>query len=215
MAKMQEMQKNIAKNVTLQDLGLDVSAKKDVSPRAYSMVIRSLLQNWRQGTVACKGRADVTSRSNKKPWKQKGTGRARAGSPRSPLWRGGGVTFGPQERVRTLTVPKKLKRNVCNNLLFDFIESGKVICLDWQLEGDRPKTKPVAAMLEAVSLAGHKLSMFLSMDDMLMHASAANIPEIRLLSFDQANAFDLSDSDYWVFFQKDFDRFKEMVLQWI
>jgi large subunit ribosomal protein L4 len=215
MTKEQEKQKNIAKNVSLQDLGLDASAKKAVSPRAFSMVIRSLFQNWRQGTVACKGRADVTSRSNKKPWKQKGTGRARAGSPRSPLWRGGGVTFGPQERVRTLTVPKKLKRNVCNNLLFNFIGGDKVICLDWQLEGDRPRTKSVATMLESVSLTGKKLSMFLPIDDMLMHASCTNIPEIRLLSFDQANAFDLSDSDYWVFFQKDFDRFKEMVYRWI
>lgn len=215
MAKKQEMQKNIAKNVSLQDLGLDVSAKKVVSPRAYSMVIRSLLQNWRQGTVACKERADVTSRSNKKPWKQKGTGRARAGSPRSPLWRGGGVTFGPHERVRTLTVPKKLKRNVCNNLLFDFIGNDKVFCLDWQLDGDKPKTKSVTTMLESISLADKKLTMFLPVDDILLHASCNNIPKIRLLSFDQANAFDLSDSDYWVFFQKDFDRFKEMVLQWI
>lgn len=215
MAKVQEKQKNIAKNVSLQDLGLNASAKKVVSPSSYSMVIRSLLQNWRQGTVACKERADVTSRSNKKPWKQKGTGRARAGSPRSPLWRGGGVTFGPHERVRMLTVPKKLKRNVCNNLLFDFIGKDKVICLDWQLEGDRPKTKSVAAMLESVALKGKKISMFLPIDDILMHASCTNIPDIRLLLFDQANAFDLSDSDYWVFFQKDFDRFKEMVLRWI
>ena len=66
-----------------------------------SIYIRSLLQNWRQGTVACKGRSDV-GYSNKKPWKQKGTGRARAGSARSPLWRGGGVIFGPQPRTRVL-----------------------------------------------------------------------------------------------------------------
>ena len=84
MAKMQEKQNNIAKNVSLQDLGLDDSAKKLVSERGFSMVVRALLQNWRQGTVGCKERADVISRSNKKPWKQKGTGRARAGSPRSP-----------------------------------------------------------------------------------------------------------------------------------
>ena len=59
--------------------------------------------------LACKERADVISRSNKKPWKQKGTGRARAGSPRSPLWRGGGVTFGPHARVRTLSVPSPVE----------------------------------------------------------------------------------------------------------
>ena len=89
--------------VSLQDLNLDASQKK-VATVAFSTWIRSLLQNWRQGTVGCKGRSDV-NRSNKKPWKQKGTGRARAGSARSPLWRGGGVIFGPQPRVRTLTLP--------------------------------------------------------------------------------------------------------------
>ena len=65
-----------------------------------------MLQNWRQGTVACKGRSDVAF-SNKKPWKQKGTGRARAGSARSPLWRKGGVIFGPQPRTRTLTITQE------------------------------------------------------------------------------------------------------------
>ena len=68
---------------------------KKYRPVAMAIYVRALLQNWRQGTVACKGRSDV-SYSNKKPWKQKGTGRARAGSARSPLWRGGGVIFGPQ-----------------------------------------------------------------------------------------------------------------------
>src|SRR5690242_19063445 len=68
------------------------------APHAISDYVRALLQNWRQGTVWSRGRADV-SFSNKKPWKQKGTGRARAGSPKSPLWKGGGVIFGPQERT--------------------------------------------------------------------------------------------------------------------
>ena len=77
---------------------------------SFAIWVKALMQNWRQGTVACKGRADVTSRSNKKPWKQKGTGRARAGSPRSPLWRGGGVIFGPQPRVRKLSLNQGTKK---------------------------------------------------------------------------------------------------------
>lgn len=215
MAKMQEKQTNIAKNVSLQDLDLDDSAKVRVSERGFSMVVRALLQNWRQGTVACKERCDVISRSNKKPWKQKGTGRARAGSPRSPLWRGGGVTFGPHARVRNLSVPVQLKRNVCNNLFFDFISKEKVICLNWELEGEKPQTGAVYSALKSAMLAGKKLVIFLPIDDVLMQASCINIPGIRLLSFDQSNAYVLADSDCWVFFQKDFDRFKEMVSQWI
>ena len=83
--------------------------------RLFQFGLRALLQNWRQGTVACKGRSDVAY-SNKKPWKQKGTGRARAGSARSPLWRGGGVIFGPQATSRTLRVPQSLRKNVLNAL---------------------------------------------------------------------------------------------------
>jgi large subunit ribosomal protein L4 len=215
MAKVQEMQNDIAKHVSLQDLGLDNSAKKLVSERGFSMVVRTLLQNWRQGTVACKERCDVVSRSNKKPWKQKGTGRARAGSARSPIWRGGGVTFGPHARTRTLNVPAQLKRNVCNNLLFDFIENNNVFCLNWQLEGDKPQTSAVYNILKSVSLTEKKIVLFVSVDDVLMHASCINIPSIKLLSFDQSNAYDLADSDCWVYMQKDTDLFKEMVAQWI
>jgi large subunit ribosomal protein L4 len=88
-----------------QDLA-EGTERKEMSRRGFAMAVRALLQNWRQGTVACKGRSDV-SFSNKKPWKQKGTGRARAGSARSPLWRGGGVAFGPQPRTRTLKITKE------------------------------------------------------------------------------------------------------------
>src|SRR5437588_407352 len=82
--------------LTAKELALE-PAKDRVAPKAFAIAIRTLRQNWRQGTVAVKGRADV-SFSNRKPWRQKGTGRARAGSARSPLWRKGGVCHGPQER---------------------------------------------------------------------------------------------------------------------
>src|ERR1700683_4830953 len=77
--------------------------KREESPKTYATAIRTLIQNWRQGTVGCKDRSEVAY-SNRKPWKQKGTGRARAGSLRSPVWRKGGVTFGPQPRVRELSI---------------------------------------------------------------------------------------------------------------
>ena len=96
-----------------------------------AVYVRSLLQNWRQGTVACKGRSDVAY-SNKKPWKQKGTGRARAGSARSPLWRGGGVIFGPQPRTRVLKAGKQVKKIMFSTqFLFNFLEQGKVVSLNW------------------------------------------------------------------------------------
>ena len=107
--------------VTAEDLGINEKSEKNVSPICFAIAVRALRQNWRQGTVACKDRGSLISRSNKKPWKQKGTGRARAGSPRSPIWRGGGVTFGPQPRVHEINVTKKMKNNALNALLYDFI----------------------------------------------------------------------------------------------
>jgi large subunit ribosomal protein L4 len=201
--------------VTAADLGLNESAKKNVSPVAFAIAVRSLFQNWRQGTVACKSRCEVTSRSNKKPWKQKGTGRARAGSPRSPIWRGGGVTFGPQPRVRTLAIPKKMRNNVFNALLFGFLDKSRIVCLDWQPDGNAPKTSAVYGVLKNADLVNKKLVFFIPVNDVLTSASCANISGTRILSFDQPNVVDLANGDYWVFFRKDLDRFKEMVQPWI
>ena len=92
-----------AKIISLAEININIPEMKELSPIGYAQYVRSLMQGWRQGTVGCKGRSDV-NKTNKKPWRQKGTGRARAGSARSPLWRGGGVTFGPMPRVRTLKV---------------------------------------------------------------------------------------------------------------
>jgi ribosomal protein L4 len=106
MNKEQMVLENIASAITVQQLGMPTEiADVSVSTSHY---VRALLQNWRQGTVWSRGRSDV-SFSNKKPWKQKGTGRARAGSPKSPLWRGGGVIFGPQERSRLLKINRKAR----------------------------------------------------------------------------------------------------------
>src|SRR3989338_6099689 len=101
--------------VSVADLQLPSFSKEGSAPAGFSIVVRQLLQNWRQGTVACQTLAEVTG-SNKKPFKQKGTGRARAGTVKSPLWRGGGVIFGPQPRTRTLKVSKKLRQSVSPGL---------------------------------------------------------------------------------------------------
>ena len=200
--------------VTLNDLGISAEQERKVSPRGFSIWVRSLLQNWRQGTVACKGRADV-NKSNKKPWKQKGTGRARAGSARSPLWRGGGVIFGPQARTRTLSVSKKMKQGIMNSLFFKAVSQGKVQWLDWQIEGNIPKTAQAFEALKNAELHTKKVTLLLAPHDMAAFASFANIPNVRILFFDQANAFDMSHTDNWVFLKKDQDQFKEMASRWI
>jgi large subunit ribosomal protein L4 len=200
--------------LTLKDLDLTTEHKRSISPRGFSIWVRSLLQNWRQGTVGCKGRSDV-NKSNKKPWKQKGTGRARAGSARSPLWRGGGVIFGPQARVRKLSVTKKMKQGVMNSLLFNTIDQGRIRSLDWEITGNAPKTSLAYQALKGAGLHDKKVALLLAPHDVAAFGSFANIPNLRILFFDQVNAFDLTQSDVWVFLKKDQDQFKEMASQWI
>lgn len=202
----------IAQELTFEELGRQAPEKK-ASPVEFALWVRALLQNWRQGTVASKGRSDVAY-SNKKPWKQKGTGRARAGSARSPLWRGGGVIFGPQERTRTLKVSKKNKQRVLMSLLTDYIAQKKVLVLDWHMDQERPKTSVAYNVLKNVGLVDKKITLFLPTTDVITYASTANIPNMRVVFFDQPNVFDLATSDTWIILKKDTPLFKEMVAKW-
>lgn len=198
--------------LSAKEVGLE--APKRVSTAAFSTWVRALLQNWRQGTVGCKDRSEVAF-SNRKPWKQKGTGRARAGSLRSPLWRKGGVTFGPQERTRTLKVSKNLKDNILSALVYNQLEAGKVAYLDWSLDSSKPKTAAAYDVLKNAKLTDGKVTVFLPMNDILTYASFANIHNVRILFYDQPNAFDLAKNDRWVVFKKDLEHFKGMVEKWI
>jgi large subunit ribosomal protein L4 len=199
--------------ITASDLNIE-GAAKDISSVATAVYIRSLLQNWRQGTVGCKGRSEVAY-SNKKPWKQKGTGRARAGSARSPLWRGGGVIFGPQPRTRVLKTGKQVKKNVLNSILFGFLEKGKVASLNWDATLQKPSTSQAYKLLKSHGLHQDKVVLFLPTNDLMSYASFVNIPTVRILFFDQPNAFDLANGTQWLILKKDFEHFKNMVSQWI
>ena len=199
--------------ITLDELGFE-PMQIPVCELGFSTYIRALRQNWRQGTLGCKTRSEV-NRTNKKPWKQKGTGRARAGSARSPLWRGGGLIFGPQPRVRELEVTKKVKKRVLGDMMREFAHNNRIVCLDWQMTGNDPKTSKAYKALMMAQLQNKKINVFVSMDDFVTQASFANIPTVKLMLFDQANAFDLANAEYWVFFKKDFGVFKEMVSKWI
>jgi large subunit ribosomal protein L4 len=205
---------SLLQTISSAELNIEADSQKEFSPVSMAVYIRSLLQNWRQGTVSCKGRADVAY-SNKKPWKQKGTGRARAGSARSPLWRGGGVTFGPQPRTRVLKAGTQVKRNVLNSILFDFLNNKKVVSLDWNSEMQKPSTSQAAKLLKQSGLHQEKIVLFLPTNDYMSHASFINIPNVRILFYDQPNAFDLSNGTRWLVLKKDLEHFKNMVSQWI
>ncbi len=203
---------SLTKAITLKELEIS-SQDEPVLGSQFSVWIRVLLQNWRQGTVSVKGRSDV-ARSNRKPWKQKGTGRARAGSARSPLWRGGGVTFGPQPRVRKLSMPAAVKRRVLMQILVDRLQRQTVLVSDWSIHGEKPCTSDAAHMLKQMGLEGKKVTLFLTSLDLVHYASFVNIPSVQVLLYDQANAYDLANSEYWVVLKKDENAFKQMVEQW-
>ncbi|HSC25190.1 MAG TPA: 50S ribosomal protein L4 [Candidatus Babeliales bacterium] len=200
--------------IAAQELDFDSATFVKAMPVSFASWIRVLAKNWQQGTVACKGRSDVAY-TNRKPWKQKGTGRARAGSARSPLWRGGGAIFGPQARVRTLKMNKQMKRKVLLTMLADNLEQKSVICADWELVDEQPRTAQAQKLMNSIEIANKKIILFVAPYDIHSALSFANIPNVRPLSFDQVNAYDLANSDCWLFLKKDFDHFKGMVAQWI
>ena len=189
-------------------------SEKNANEITYSCAIRKLLQNWRQGTVGCKDRGEVAF-STRKPWKQKGTGRARAGSLKSPLWRKGGVTFGPQARTKKLSINKKQTKLILNNILRDFLEGKekKLYCLDFDLK-DKPRTKVVFEILRKIKIDNKKITLFLSLDDDINMLSFKNISNVSIFYFDQPNVFDLSKDNCWMILKKDIDLFKKMVSSW-
>jgi large subunit ribosomal protein L4 len=199
---------------TPQSLVLDLAGveTRRLSPRAFAVGIRVLFQNWRQGTVASKTRGQLAF-SNKKPWKQKGTGRARVSSIRSPLWRKGGIIFGPQPRTRMLSVNAGQKRLVLNNLLQRMITQDSVLCLDMDML-PKPSTKTAQKFINAADLTHKKVLMFLSPGDDVIFSSFINIPNIKIIFFDQPNAYDLASAQTWVILKRDVALFKEMVLRW-
>ena len=203
-----------SKGKELEKLNIEANFAQDAQvSKAYSCIIRALRQNWRQGTVGCKTRADLAF-SNRKPWKQKGTGRARAGSLRSPLWRKGAVLFGPQPRVRELAINKKQNRTVLNEIFADFVKKNNVYGLDFSLQDEKPSTKSAFNVLQNLNLNTKKVVLFLSFNDELLLASFRNLPNVNILCFDQPNAYDISNAQCWVFLKKDVELFKNMVSSW-
>lgn len=208
-----EPKEQAVRTIDLKDLGLSEADAATNRGIEFSTYVRASEQNRRQGTVGCKTRGEIAF-SNKKPWRQKGTGRARCGSRRSPLWRKGGVVFGPQPRVGTLKLNKKVKRHVLQAMLINQLVNKNVFALDWNLEQEVPKTAHAFKILKAAGLDCKNIVLFVTHDDVQTHAAFYNLPSVRMLSFDQPNALDLAYGDCWIVLEKDVDAFKKMVGAW-
>jgi large subunit ribosomal protein L4 len=142
------------KKVGSRELSPDVFESK-VNVSLMHQVVVAALAGRRSGTHATKTRGDVSG-GGKKPWRQKGTGRARQGSIRAPQWMGGGVSHGPQPHDHEMRVNKKMRRGALRSALSDALASGKLAVID-KVEFDEPKTKDAAGILGALKLDGRVL----------------------------------------------------------
>lgn len=157
--------------------------------------------NRRSGTASTKTRADVAG-GGKKPWRQKGTGRARAGSIRSPLWRKGGIVFGPHPRDYSYTLPKKTRDLALKSMLNDKVQCEKIKILnEWAL--DEAKTKKVAAILRALGI-NEKVLIVLEEAGTLVGRAARNLDKVKLATVRETNAYDLLLNNYLVLSKKAF-----------
>jgi len=163
----------------------------------------------RQGTHSTKTRGMVRG-GGRKPYRQKGTGRARQGSTRAPQFAGGGVAHGPVPRDYTQKVPKKMKTAALRGALSDRAASERVFVVTAFVEGDSPKTKDALAVLNSVTGGADRNILVVALpDDELTWKSLRNVPVVHLLAEDQLNTYDVLDSDYVVFTQAALSAFVE------
>jgi large subunit ribosomal protein L4 len=160
-------------------------------------VVVAQLAAARQGTHSTKTRGQVSG-GGVKPYRQKGTGRARQGSIRAPQFTGGGTVFGPQPRDYTQKTPKKMKAAALRGALSDRAREGRVHVVSAFVEGDAPKTKAALATLNAVTQAKRVL-VVLDRDDVLNWVSLRNLPAVHLIEAGQLNTYDVLVADEVVF----------------
>lgn len=142
----------------------------------------------RRGTSSTKSRGEVRG-GGRKPWRQKGTGRARAGTSRSPLWRGGAIIFGPKPRDYSYTIPKKKRNLALRSVLSDKVNEKTMWVVDG-LSFDAPKTKDMVKVLDALKLNGKTL-VVLADDNNAVMKSARNIPGVTPVTVGDLNVYDM------------------------
>lgn len=155
------------------------------------------LSNLRQGTRAAKSRGMVTG-SQKKPFRQKGRGMARAGTKKSPLWRGGGVVFPPSPHKHIKLMPKKMKQLARRSVLSDKAANGKVMVID-EFNIEKPKTKLFIDLLKNLELADMKVIVLPSVIDNNLDLATQNIPNVFVIKATDVSTYDLLDSEVLLF----------------
>lgn len=158
-----------------------------VNQAVLYQAVRAFRNNRRQGTHSTKTRAEVSGGS-RKPWRQKGTGRARQGSIRAPHWVGGGVVFGPKPRKYTTVLPRNVKRLARQSALNQRAAEG-AICVIEALPFDAPRTRQMAELLEQLELSGRKVLVLTAETRPEVYLSGRNIPDVEVMRYADASAY--------------------------
>lgn len=188
----------------VKDLQLSKAFDVELSDSALALYIDYLRNSMRDAIANTKDRSEVSG-GGKKPWKQKGTGRARQGSSRSPLWVGGGVTFGPSnEQNFKLRINKTLKKKAIIGSIAKMIVDKKGIMID-DLSFDEVKTKTAVSMLGNVKVAG-KISIILAEDDKNADLVLRNIAGVKLMTPNRLNVIDILSSDNLIISERSLEK---------
>jgi len=166
---------------------------RDVNKHVVHEAVVAYLANQRQGTAASKERSDVRGGGHK-PYRQKGTGRARAGTTNSPVFRGGGVVFGPHPRDYRKKLTKKVKRLALYSSLSSRANDGDILVIK-SLEFSEPKTKEFAGILANIDIGGKKTLIVVDGPDESIVKSARNIPGVKLMPANMVNTYDVMWAD--------------------
>jgi large subunit ribosomal protein L4 len=164
-----------------------------VNEPVLHQAVKVFLNNQRQGTAKTKGRSEVSG-GNQKPWKQKGTGRARQGSTRAPHWRGGGIVFGPTPRDYRTDIPKKVRQLARKSALNARAREDALVVIE-RLAFDAPKTSRLAELLGKVGADDRKVLVLTSGNNPNVYLSGRNMPAVQVMNYHEASAYDILWSD--------------------
>ena len=178
----------------------------EVNEHAVHMAVVQYLANQRQGTKSAKTRAEVRG-GGRKPWRQKGTGRARHGTIRSPIWTGGGVAFAPNPRDFSVRLNKKQKRLALKSVLSDKVSQGKLVVLE-NLDLPEIKTKSMVDVCSKLELGGALFVMEGSNKNAIL--SARNIPTIKTAAVNTINVYDILKHDTFVVTKEAVEKMQEV-----
>jgi large subunit ribosomal protein L4 len=196
------------KNQKVSDIELDeriFGAK--INPSLFYDAVRRHLALQREGTAATKNRSLVRG-GGAKPWRQKGTGRARAGSRRSPLWRGGGTIFGPMPRDYSFSLPKKVRRAALRAALSFKHQEGKLILLD-KFPMDGFKTREVLEVLKKFQVED---ALFVTDEkNLFLERSVRNIPNIKVIRYEGLNVYDILNHQHLILLSPAAEKIQEVL----